>query len=62
MTAAVVPSATPRAAVPRPAVLHPLSRRIMHWINALAIIVMIGSGWRIYDSYPGAADSISAFR
>lgn len=32
--------------------LHPLSRRIMHWINAVAIIVMIGSGWRIYDSYP----------
>jgi thiosulfate reductase cytochrome b subunit len=32
--------------------LHPLSRRIMHWINALAIIVMIGSGWRIYDSNP----------
>jgi len=32
--------------------LHPLSRRIMHWINALAIIVMIGSGWRIYDYYP----------
>jgi thiosulfate reductase cytochrome b subunit len=31
---------------------HPLSRRIMHWINAVAIIVMIGSGWRIYDSYP----------
>ncbi len=24
----------------------------MHWINALAIIVMIGSGWRIYDYYP----------
>ena len=32
--------------------LHPLSRRIMHWINAAAIIVMIGSGWRIYDYYP----------
>ncbi len=32
--------------------LHPLSRRIMHWVNALAIIVMIGSGWRIYDYYP----------
>jgi thiosulfate reductase cytochrome b subunit len=32
--------------------LHPLSRRIMHWINALAILVMIGSGWRIYDYYP----------
>jgi len=40
---------------PRPATdvqLHPLSRRIMHWTNALAILVMIGSGWRIYDSAP----------
>ena len=32
--------------------LHPLSRRIMHWLNAVAIIVMIGSGWRIYNYYP----------
>jgi thiosulfate reductase cytochrome b subunit len=32
--------------------LHPLSRRIMHWINAGAILVMIGSGWRIYNYYP----------
>ncbi len=37
---------------PRPTPLHPLSRRIMHWINAAAIIVMIGSGWRIYNYYP----------
>ena len=29
--------------------LHPLAVRIMHWINALAIIAMIGSGWRIYN-------------
>jgi hypothetical protein len=21
----------------------------MHWINALAIFIMIGSGWKIYD-------------
>jgi thiosulfate reductase cytochrome b subunit len=35
-----------------PPTLHPLSRRIMHWINALAILLMIGSGWRIYDYYP----------
>jgi thiosulfate reductase cytochrome b subunit len=35
--------------------LHPLSRRVVHWVNALAIIVMIGSGWRIYDSYPALA-------
>jgi thiosulfate reductase cytochrome b subunit len=32
--------------------LHPLSRRILHWLNALAILVMIGSGWRIYDFSP----------
>src|SRR5919106_312524 len=29
--------------------LHPLPLRIMHWINALAIIIMIGSGWKIYN-------------
>ena len=31
--------------------LHPLPLRIMHWINALAMIVMITSGWGIYDDY-----------
>src|SRR5215471_9252566 len=29
--------------------LHPWSVRIMHWINALAIFIMIGSGWKIYN-------------
>ncbi len=29
--------------------LHPLGVRIMHWINAVAIFIMIGSGWRIYN-------------
>jgi thiosulfate reductase cytochrome b subunit len=29
--------------------LHPLPLRIMHWVNALAIFIMIGSGWRIYN-------------
>jgi thiosulfate reductase cytochrome b subunit len=42
-----------RTTEPAPVVqLHPLSRRIMHWVNALAIFVMIGSGWRIYNYYP----------
>ena len=31
--------------------LHPLPIRIMHWINALAMIVMITSGWGIYNDY-----------
>ena len=25
--------------------LHPLPLRIMHWTNAVAMIIMIGSGW-----------------
>ena len=29
--------------------LHPLPLRIMHWINAVAMIIMIGSGWKIYN-------------
>ena len=29
--------------------LHPLPVRIMHWVNALAIFIMIGSGWKIYN-------------
>lgn len=29
--------------------LHPLPLRIMHWLNAFAVIVMIGSGWKIYN-------------
>jgi thiosulfate reductase cytochrome b subunit len=29
--------------------LHPLPLRIMHWINAVTIFIMIGSGWKIYD-------------
>jgi thiosulfate reductase cytochrome b subunit len=29
--------------------LHPLPVRVMHWINAIAIFIMIGSGWKIYD-------------
>jgi thiosulfate reductase cytochrome b subunit len=31
---------------------HPLVRRVAHWGMALAIIVMIGSGWRIYNNSP----------
>src|ERR1700689_2840212 len=29
--------------------LHPLPVRVMHWINAVAIFIMIGSGWKIYN-------------
>jgi thiosulfate reductase cytochrome b subunit len=32
--------------------IHPRWVRVTHWINALAILMMIGSGWQIYDASP----------
>jgi thiosulfate reductase cytochrome b subunit len=31
---------------------HALPVRLSHWAMALAMLIMIGSGWRIYDSTP----------
>jgi len=33
-------------------IIHPRWVRITHWVNALAIFMMIGSGWQIYDASP----------
>ncbi len=32
--------------------IHPGWVRICHWINAVAILVMIGSGWQIFNASP----------
>ncbi len=32
--------------------VHPLPVRITHWINVVAIFMMVASGWRIYDASP----------
>ena len=32
--------------------VHPLMVRITHWINALAVLMMITSGWQIYNASP----------
>ncbi len=32
--------------------IHPAIVRITHWINAIAMVVMIGSGWQIYNASP----------
>ena len=32
--------------------VHPLPVRLTHWINALAILVMVMSGWKIYNASP----------
>jgi thiosulfate reductase cytochrome b subunit len=35
-----------------PAVVHPLYVRITHWVNAVAILIMVSSGWQIYNASP----------
>lgn len=30
--------------------VHPVWLRITHWLNAIAVLVLVTSGWRIYDS------------
>jgi thiosulfate reductase cytochrome b subunit len=45
-----VPALTTSA--PAGAVIHPLWVRLTHWINVLAMIMMIGSGWQIYNASP----------
>jgi thiosulfate reductase cytochrome b subunit len=32
--------------------VHPLVVRVTHWINVLAVLVMLGSGWQIYNASP----------
>ena len=32
--------------------IHPAWVRVTHWINALAMLTMIGSGWEIYNASP----------
>ena len=39
-------------AAPAGVVIHPLWVRITHWINVVAMTVMIGSGWEIYNASP----------
>ena len=46
MVAVVSPSPPARQKI------HPLIVRVTHWINAIAIFIMIGSGWRIFNDSP----------
>jgi thiosulfate reductase cytochrome b subunit len=43
---AVMPATTSASTI------HPAWVRITHWLNAVAMIVMIGSGWQIYNASP----------
>lgn len=46
-----MPSLTHQPSKRSPA-LQPLWLRITHWLNAVAILVMVMSGWRIYNASP----------
>jgi thiosulfate reductase cytochrome b subunit len=52
MTAEATQIAEETAAVRASGTIHPAWLRITHWINAVAIVVMIGSGWEIYNASP----------
>ena len=32
--------------------VHPLTVRITHWLNVVAVLIMVTSGWRIYNASP----------
>lgn len=46
MNTRAAPPSMPSAAI------HPLVVRICHWVNVIAIFIMIFSGWRIYNASP----------
>ena len=48
-TAAASSTAETTAAV-RP--IHPLWMRVSHWLNAFAVLVLVASGWRVYNAAP----------
>ena len=51
MSAISTSDTEPRAQV-RPKTIHPLWVRVTHWINAVAIVLMMLSGWQIYNASP----------
>lgn len=44
----VLPAVT---AEPMPPI-HPAWLRVAHWLNVVAVVIMVGSGWRIYNASP----------
>nr|WP_316644698.1 cytochrome b/b6 domain-containing protein [uncultured Roseateles sp.] len=32
--------------------IHPIWLRASHWLNVLAVVVMVSSGWRVYNAAP----------
>jgi thiosulfate reductase cytochrome b subunit len=47
-----IANAVVASAAPAGSAIHPAWVRVTHWINALAMLMMIGSGWEIYNASP----------
>jgi thiosulfate reductase cytochrome b subunit len=45
-----VPTMIPAAPAER--TIHPLWLRVTHWVNVIAMVMMIASGWQIYNASP----------
>ena len=41
-------------------IIHPWWLRATHWINALSVVLLVASGWRIYNAAPFFAFTIPA--
>lgn len=39
-------------------IIHPVWLRLTHWLNVVAVVILVMSGWRIYDASPFFAFSI----
>ena len=37
---------------PEQKIIHPVWLRLNHWINLIAVVIMVLSGWRIYNASP----------
>lgn len=52
MVAATASARAKRSKIKSSPVIHPLWVRLTHWINVVAIVIMVMSGWRIYNASP----------
>ncbi len=47
-----VAESTPSRLAEKPLPIHPAWLRVTHWLNVVAVAIMVGSGWRVYNAAP----------
>src|SRR5262245_57936381 len=51
----------PTVVIPRPRARHHWVVRVTHWVNVVALTLMVGSGLRIFNAYPAFARKGESF-